>query len=177
MSAKTEQLIELGTFGRAQGLRGEIRFWAHNTDSPLLKKGSVALVGRSRDNLTEMTVNRVRRDRKGLFIGFESCHDRTAAEGLTGCKWFQFRAAFKALENDELYIADLIGLTVLKDCGDNLGTVTDVMEVGPNLLLVVKVGHREVMVPYVDDFIERVSLDEGIDTIKVQEGLLETGRG
>ena len=177
MSGKTEQLIELGTFGRAQGLRGEIRFWAHNPDSPLLKKGRVALVGRSQDELTEMVVNRVRRDRKGLFIGFESCQDRTSAEGLTGNKWFQSRASFESLRDDELYIADLIGLSVVSTDDQDIGTVLDVMEVGPNLLLLVKMEHREIMVPYVDEFVERVSLEEGVIRIKVLEGLLETGRG
>ena len=177
MSAKTEQLIELGTFGRAQGLRGEIRFWAHNPDSPLLKKGRVALVGRTRDGLTEMTVNRVRRDRKGLFVGFESCQDRTTAERLTGSKWFESRASFAALDDDELYIADLIGLSVVSSDGQDIGKLIDVMEVGPNLLLLVKMKHREIMVPYVDDFVERVSLEEGVVEIKVLEGLLETGRG
>lgn len=177
MSAETEQLIELGTFGRAQGLRGEIRFWAHNPASPLLEKGMLALVGRSKTQLAEMVVDRVRRDRKGLFIGFRGCVDRTAAEKLTGCKWFQTRANFKALGDDELYVADLIGLKAVSIEGDDVGEVTDVVEVGPNLLLMIKMGHREIMVPYVDDFIVEVSLDGDFVKIKVVEGLLETGRG
>ena len=177
MSGKTEQLIELGTFGRAQGLRGEIRFWAHNPASPLLQKGRVALVGASKENVTEMIVNRVRRDRKGLFVGFENCQDRTTAEGLTGFKWFQSRASFEMLADDELYIADLIGLSVVSADSQSIGTLVDVIEVGPTFLLLVKMEHREIMVPYVDEFVEHVSLDEGVIKIKVLEGLLETGRG
>ena len=177
MSVETEQLIELGTFGRAQGLRGEIRFWAHNPASPLLKKGELALVGRSKTQLAELVVDRVRRDRKGLFVGFKGCVDRTTAEGLTGCKWFQTRTNFTALGEDELYVADLIGLKVISSEGEDIGKITDVVEVGPNLLLVVKMGHREIMVPYVDDFIVEVSLDNEFVRIKVVEGLLETGRG
>lgn len=177
MSAETEQLIELGTFGRAQGLRGEIRFWAHNPASPLLKKGVLALVGRSKTQLAEMVVDRVRRDRKGLFIGFEGCVDRTTAEGLTGHKWFQTRTNFMELGDDELYVADLIGLKAVCSEGEYIGEVTDVVEVGPHLLLVIKTVHREIMVPYVDDFIVEVSLDEDFVKVKVVEGLLETGRG
>ena len=176
MSAETEQLIELGTFGRAQGLRGEIRFWAHNPASPLLKRGALALVGRSKTQLAEMVVDRVRRDKKGLFVGFETCSDRTAAEALTGLRWFCEREAFAPLSPDEVYIADLVGLGVETDTGDRLGEVTDVVEVGPNLILIVLVGHREIMVPYVDSFIEGVSLENGLIKIKVLEGLLETGR-
>ena len=177
MSDETEQLIELGTFGRAHGLRGEVRFWAHNPSSVLLKKGCKALVGRSKVDLVERVVNRIRQDRKGFFVGFADCDDRTSAEALTGCKWFHPRSAFGALADDELYVVDLIGLSVRSADAEDLGTITDVVEVGPSLLLLVKTGTNEFMVPYVDEFVERVSLDEGVIEIKVLEGLLETGRG
>lgn len=177
MRTETEQLIEFGTFGRAQGLRGEIRFWAHNPESPLLKKGESALVGRSKDQLSEMVVNRIRRDRKGLFIGFVGCDDRTSAEALTGSKWYQHRSGFQTLEADELYVADLIGLSVRSTDGMDIGSVNDVVEIGPSLILLIGAGSKEIMVPYVDDFIERVALDQGVVIIKVLEGLLETGRG
>ena len=175
MSNETSTLVELGTFGRAQGLRGEVRFWAHNPDSPLLRKGQTAMIGRTALDLREMVVSCVRRDKKGLFVGFESCSDRTTAEGLTGLHWFCEREDFEPLASDEVYIADLIGLNVETDTGDCIGQVSDVAEIGPTLILVVSTGHREIMVPYVDEFIEAVSLEEGTIRIKVLEGLLETG--
>ncbi len=80
------------------------------------------------------------------------------------------------MARDELYVADLIGLTALQDDGSSLGLVNDVVEVGPNLILMIKVGHREIMVPYVDDFVGDVDLQRGELKIKVVEGLLDTGR-
>ncbi|MGB0648228.1 MAG: ribosome maturation factor RimM, partial [Bradymonadia bacterium] len=95
---------------------------------------------------------------------------------LTGQRWFCSRAEFKPLSDDEIYVADLIGMTVLGIDDDALGTVNDVIEVGPNLILVIRVGHREVMVPYVDEFVSGVSLESKQLTVRVIEGLLETGR-
>ncbi|MGB0647500.1 MAG: hypothetical protein ACPGQS_10020, partial [Bradymonadia bacterium] len=84
MSGKTDTSVEFGKFGRAQGLRGEVRFWAHNPESPLLAKGQRALVGRSPLTVEVMTINRIRRDAKGILLGFVGCDDRNSAEALTG---------------------------------------------------------------------------------------------
>lgn len=176
MSGKTDIPVEFGKFGRAQGLRGEVRFWAHNPRSPLLAKGQKALVGRSPHATDAMVINRVRRDAKGILLGFVGCDDRNSAEALTGQHWYCSRTEFTPLSDDEIYIADLIGMTALGGDKDTLGTVKDVVEVGPNLILVIKVGHREVMVPYVDEFVSDVNLENKQLTIRVIEGLLETGR-
>ena len=176
MSNETDFLVELGKFGRAKGLRGDVRFWAHNPASPLLKKGQSALVGPSRTKAVPMTIERMSRDGKGVLVGLEGCTDRTAAEALTGQFWFCSRSDFKPLGRNELYVSDLIGLTALQLDGSTLGPVTDVVEVGPNLILMIKVGHREIMVPYVDDFVEGVDLQLGELRIRVVDGLLDTGR-
>jgi 16S rRNA processing protein RimM len=176
MSNETESLRELGKFGRAQGLRGEVRFWAHNPNSPLLKKGQQARIGLAKSSTVLVTINRLRRDGKGLVIGLEGCTDRTAAEALTGQYWYFSRSEFKPLGHNEVYVADLIGLNAIQTDGTSLGPVTDVVEVGPNLILMIKVGHREIMVPYVDDFVGDVDLEQGELRIRVVDGLLDTGR-
>ena len=81
MSGKTDIPVEFGKFGRAQGLRGEVRFWAHNPQSPLLAKGQKALVGRSPHATDAMVINRVRRDAKGILLGFVGCDDRNSSRG------------------------------------------------------------------------------------------------
>jgi 16S rRNA processing protein RimM len=176
MSNETEVLVELGRFGRAKGLRGDVRFWAYNPASPLLKKGQQALIGLTKATAVLMTIDRIRRDGKGVLLGLRECTDRTAAEALTGQHWFCRRSDFKPLAQDEVYVADLIGLTALQPDGSILGVVKDVVEVGPNLILMIKVGHREIMVPYVDDFVGDVDLQRGELMIRVVEGLLDTGR-
>lgn len=176
MSGKTDAPVEFGKLGRAQGLRGEVRFWAHNPESPLLAKGQTAFIGRSPLATQAMTVDRIRRDAKGILLGFAGCNDRNAAEALTGQRWFCSRTEFKPLGDDEIYVADLIGMTAMRSDDNVLGTVKDVIEVGPNLILVINLGHREVMVPYVDEFVREVSLEDKQLMIRVIDGLLDTGR-
>jgi 16S rRNA processing protein RimM len=177
MSREASQAVELGKLGRAQGLRGEVRLWAHNPDSPMLRKGAQVLIGATPERLTLLTVDRIRRDHKGLIIGFAGCSNRSEAEKLTGQLWFCQRSEFQPLKGDEVYVADLVGLVANDESGQEIGRVSDVLEIGPNLILELKTRHGKVMVPYVDEFVEGVDLETRTLTVRVVEGLLETGNG
>ena len=48
-----------------------------------------------------------------------------------------------ALEEDEYYIADLIGMKVVLEDGSSFGTLTDVMETGANDVYVVEYVRME----------------------------------
>ena len=173
MVVSKKRTAELGKFGRAQGLKGEIRFYAHNPDSPLLKRGQLAKVGQDPRRSQEMRIERLRRDKKGFVVKLEGCDNRSDAQDLTGFRWFLDREDFAPIDaTTEVYIADLIGLLALTEDERELGTVTDVLDIGPHEILVISKAGKELMVPYVDTFVTNVDLDAGRLCILVQPGLL-----
>ena len=78
------------------------------------------------------------------------------------------------LEEDEFFITDLIGLNVVTDDGETLGTLTDVMETGANDVYCVKtpVG-KELLLPAIRDCILDVDLDKEEMLVHVLPGLLD----
>lgn len=157
-------------------MRGEVRFWPHNPASPLLEAGREVQIGRSADDVTRRLVERIHHDRKGAVVKLAGCDDREAAARLTHQRWFEPRDGFPALEADEIYIADLIGMTAR--VGDQtVGQIVDVVGIGPHDLLVVADGRRRFMVPNVPQFVTAMDLDAGEVTLSPIEGLLPDGVG
>ncbi len=120
-----------------------------------------------------MRVEWLRLDPKGVVLHVEGIADRDAATTLNGLNWYEPREAFAPLADDEVYIVDLVGAQVRTEDGARVGTVTDVLQVGPTDLIVVRDGRREHLVPNVDDFVVRVDPDAGEVVIRPIEGLLE----
>ncbi len=165
--------VALGRFGRPHGVRGEIRFWAFNEGTGLVKAGRTIRVGPRKDQTVEYQVERVRRDAKGAVVKFEGLSDRDEAKALTNRFWFERREVFPALGEDEVYFVDLIGLMALTEDGEEIGRIKDVLDVGPSEILVIDRGGREAMVPNVDEFVLSVDLDAGQIIIRPIDGLID----
>ena len=78
------------------------------------------------------------------------------------------------LEEDEYFIADLIGLTVMDESGKELGVLKDVLETGANDVYIVQMkSGRELMLPAIGDCILDVDLEGGTMTVHVLDGLMD----
>lgn len=150
-------LIELGRFGRPHGVKGALRIWLHNEQSPLLKKGRTLQVGSRPDDVRALELVEVRHDAQGTVVRFDGIADREAASSLNGMLWFEPRSAFPATQDGEYYHIDLIGLEVRLETGALLGTVTDVLSLPASEMLLVQ-GEIEIMIPFVDTFLVGVDL-------------------
>lgn len=109
--------------------------------------------------------------------------DRNVAEALKGAAVSVPRSHFPALDADEFYWAELIGLEVENLQGEHLGTVTDMMSNGPQSILRItpaaapdgeakaepEVAAQERLIPFVDQFI--IKVDQAAKKITVDWGL------
>lgn len=91
--------------------------------------------------------------------------DRTAAEKLKGAAVHIRRSHFPALNNDEYYWVDLIGLAVENLRGEQIGIIASMMENGVHPILQVapsKEGQEkdagEILIPFVDQYVKTVDL-------------------
>lgn len=76
------------------------------------------------------------------------------------------------LKKNEYYIADLIDMKVLEDNGEELGTLTDVMQTGANDVYVVKTpAGKEILLPAIKECILSVDVEQGEMLVHVMEGL------
>jgi 16S rRNA processing protein RimM len=113
---------------------------------------------------------------RGLIVTFGLAAAREAAEALKGWRLGLDRRFLPPAGDDEVYQADLEGLTVLTPEGRILGRVDGLMEAGAGLILVVlppgEPG-RELLLPFQEEFVVRLAAAGGRLVYDPPEGLLD----
>ena len=78
-----------------------------------------------------------------------------------------------SLEDDEYFIADMIGILVETEDGDTFGTLKDVIKTGANdVYVIASETHGEVLIPAIKECILEVDIEAGRMKIHLMEGLL-----
>lgn len=78
------------------------------------------------------------------------------------------------LDEDEYYYHDIIGCQVVTEEGEQLGKIREILSTGANDIWIVKgTRPKEILIPYIEDVVKKVDVENKIVTIHVMEGLLE----
>lgn len=116
--------VTLAAVTGAHGVTGEVRL-------KLLGEGFEALTAHKSFNQGALILTKIRSDNKGGAIArFAEVQTREQAEALRGTTLTVLRDTLPPLAEGEYYHADLIGLVVVTDAGEPVGTVLDVHNFG-----------------------------------------------
>ena len=129
------QLV-VGRVGRAHGIRGEVSVQVR-TDDPGRRFAPGSVLATDPAALGPLTVGSVRWHLGRLLVRFDGLADRTQAEGLAGALLLVDSANVGTPDDpDEFNDHDLIGLAAVTVAGERVGTVTDVLHHGQDLLVI-----------------------------------------
>jgi 16S rRNA processing protein RimM len=101
----------------------------------------------------------------GLVAAFEGFADRNAAEALQGRYIAAPREALPSTGEDEYYWGDLVGLAIVNQGGEALGTVEALMSTGAHDVLQIRDGDDERLIPFVAAYV--LDVDLAARTIRV----------
>ena len=77
------------------------------------------------------------------------------------------------LEGDEYYFHEIIGCTVTGTDGQEIGVITDILQTGANDVWTVKPSSgKDHYIPYIEDVVKEIDIDNKKITIDVLDGLL-----
>lgn len=161
--------IVFGKLVNTHGLRGEVKILS-NSDfkDERFKKGNKFFIGDE-----EVTVKSHRVHKNFDMVVFEEYNNINHVEKFKGMEVYIDKSTLSELEEDEFYYHDLEGMEAFNnDDGTLIGKVVEVREMPSSTMLVVKTNNKRVMIPFVDQFIGEVDMDNGRIYIKVIEGLL-----
>jgi 16S rRNA processing protein RimM len=154
-----ESRILMGVIGRPHGVRGLVRVTSYADDltayGPLSDAQGRRYVLSSRGEGVAEVVE--------LVGGAEiKVPDRTAAEKLTNTRLYVDRAQLPEPEEDEFYLADLIGLAAVDGDGAKLGTVSAVHDYGAGASLEIECEERPpFLVPFTRACVPEVDVRRG----------------
>jgi 16S rRNA processing protein RimM len=151
--------LELGYVRAAHGLRGEVSVRTFDPASETLYQVERVLARRRDGSELELALDAVRDAPRGdVLVAFASIETREAAEGMVGATLLAFREDLEAPQEGEFFQGDLVGLTAVDPSGQPLGVVEEIWNSGPVPNLVIRGGGKELMVPFVDEFVPEVDL-------------------
>jgi 16S rRNA processing protein RimM len=110
-----------------------------------------------------------------LVLRFEGVEDRTAAEGLRNTMLIVEADPDELPDDpDEFYDHQLVGLRVVTVDGRDVGTVTEMLHLPTqDVFVVTRADGREALIPFVEEIVPDVDLDEQTVLVDPPEGLLE----
>ncbi|WP_420429933.1 ribosome maturation factor RimM [Kordiimonas sp.] len=124
--------ICVGALSGAHGVRGDVRLKSFTEDPeaifayPALHKGAGG---------TKISLKRLRADKDGFIARIDGVTNRENAQAMKSTKLYVPRDAFALEDEDEFYLADLIGLNACDTQGKTVGFVRAVENFGSDDLL------------------------------------------
>jgi 16S rRNA processing protein RimM len=149
-------MVRVGQVVGVFGIQGAVKVLALTDFEDRFASGSELLLGGARRQ-----VEWSRRRPPGFVVKFSEVNDRTAAEGLKGSYLEVEDEELKSLPAGRWYHHQLVGLRVATEGGEDLGTLTAVLERPANDVWVVGRDGVEHLVPATHDAVLDVDLEAG----------------
>ena len=160
-------LLDVGKIVNTHGLRGEVKVVSW-TDTPDVFEDLDYVYC----NGEKLNIENIKYQKNNLIVRFKEITSIDDAEKYKNKILTAERDMLGELPEGVHYIADLIGLTVVEDNGNVLGTLTDVFNTGSNDIYEVKrEGKKPMLLPVIDEVVLNIDLDNKTVTVHVMEGL------
>lgn len=161
------KLIKIGKIVNTHGIKGELRLLSKfpYKDKVFIKNTPIYV---NKDN--KEIINTYRRHKNFDMITLEGYNNINEVLKYKG-KYVYISEEDIALEDNEYLDEDIIGLNVICE-NINKGTVVDIERYDKTTLLVIKNNDKEYLVPYNENIIEKIDIQNKIIYIKNIIGLL-----
>ena len=169
-----EQLLQVGVISSTHGIRGEVKVFPTTDDPDRFRKLKQVILDTGREQ-KDLEIEGVKFFKQFVILKFKGIDNINDIEKYKGKSLYVTREHAVKLKKDEYFIADLIGLSVIReDNGEVLGELTDVLQTGANDVYEVKMEDgKEVLLPAIRECIKKVDLEKGEITVHVMKGLLD----
>ena len=167
-----EKLLQVGVISSTHGVRGEVKVFPTTDDAKRFKKLKKVILDTGREHLP-LEVESVKFFKQFAILKFKGIDNINDIEKYKGKSLLVDREHAVKLGKDEYFIADMIGLRVITDDGEEFGTLKDVLETGANDVYIIdSLKHGEVLIPAIKQCVLDVDIESGKMVIHLMEGLV-----
>ncbi len=163
----------MGKVVATHGIRGQLRIAVYSGQfETILSLDSLMLKGPDGKMESFEVAKSVVHGRK-LLIALREYDIINQVQHLVGRDVYADRDQLPELDEGEYYWCDLLGLKVVTEQGEFLGTVTDIIATGSNDVYVVTNDARECLIPALEDVVLDIDLDKEKMVVRPPDGLLD----
>ena len=167
-----EKQLQVGVISSTHGVRGEVKVFPTTDDVTRFRQLKKVYLDTGREMLP-LEIQNVKFFKQFAILKFKVIDNINDIEKYRGKSLMIDREDAVDLDEDEYFIADMIGMKVCTEDGSEFGTLKDVMETGANDVYIIdSLEHGEVLIPAIRECILDVDMDEERMTIHLMEGLV-----
>ena len=166
-----EDLLQIGVITTTHGVRGEVKVFPTTDDPMRFKKLNQVILDTGKEHI-ELEVAGARFFKNLVILKFKGIDNINDVEQYRQKSLYVTRENAVPLGENEYFIADLIGLKVVSDEGEELGELSDVLQTGANDVYVVsKENTPDLLIPAIRDCIKQVDIESGTMQVHLLAGL------
>ncbi|KMY29517.1 16S rRNA processing protein RimM [Lysinibacillus xylanilyticus] len=168
--------FNVGRIVNTHGIRGEVRVLSTTDFEEERFAVGIKLAAFKKDDKkpTWVTIESMRRHKNFILLTFEGMNNINLVEPFKEgmLKITKDQLTDDLLKENEYFFHEIIGCTIVSEEGETIGAVTDILQTGANDVWVVKGTKKEHYIPYIEDIVKEIDVDEKKIVIHVMEGLL-----
>ena len=169
-----EKLFEVGKIVNTHGVKGEIRVIRSTDFEERFTPGNRLYIEKDNQSPICVTVKSHRIHKQFDLLTFEEFNRIDEVEPFKGCLLKVAASDLTPLSKGEYYYHEIIGCMVQTEEGHTLGIITSILSPGANDVWIVQTeDHKEVLIPYIDDVVKQVDIEQKLVKIHLMEGLID----
>ncbi|MEH7222536.1 ribosome maturation factor RimM [Bacillus sp. JJ1566] len=169
-----DKWYNVGKIVNTHGIKGEVRIISR-TDFPeeRYKIGNTLYIFLENKEPIEVKVQSYRTHKNFDLVTFDGFENVNDVEPFKGALIKVHESQLGELEDGEYYFHEIIGCTVITEEGEELGAIKEILTPGANDVWVVKGAKgKEILIPFIDDIVKEIDIEEQRITIHLMEGLI-----
>lgn len=166
-----QRVLQVGTIIKTHGIKGEVKVYPLTDDVNRFKKLKEVILEPEKDNIT-LEIEGVKFFKNLVILKFKDFDNINDIEMHVKKGIYVTRENAVECEEDEYFVADLIGLDVVTDENEQFGKIKDVIHTGANDVYVIDYNDKEVLVPAIKQCIKNISIKDNKMTIHLMKGLI-----
>ena len=176
MRGYMEERLQVGVIASTHGVHGEVKIFPTTDDVRRFKKLKEVILDTGKENRI-LEIESVKFFKQFAILKFRGIDTIDEAEKYRRKSLYVTRENAVRLQKDEYFIADLIGVKVLDEQEQELGTLEDVIETGANDVYQIRLKDgRQLLLPAIKECVLDVDVEAGRMKIHILDGLLEDRR-
>ena len=166
-----EDFLQVGVITTTHGIRGEVKVFPTTDDPARFNDLKEVFIG-TESGSVKMEVESCKFFKQFVILKFKGINDINDIEKYKKCPILVTRENAVPLEEDEYFIADLIGLKIITETGIEVGVLKDVISTGANDVYAVELPDGgEILLPAIKDCIMDVDMEAGEMIVCLMKGL------
>lgn len=168
-----EDFFQIGVISSTHGIKGEVKVFPTTDEVNRFKKLKEVYLDTGKERLI-LHPESVKFFKQFVILKFKEFNDINEIEQYRNKSLLVDREHAVKLKKDEYFIADLMGLKVMTDEGEQLGILKDVLQTGANDVYIVETSEgKEVLLPAIKECVLKVDVEAGEVLVHIMPGLLD----